>query len=230
MSANIAVCSFGRKQSQRCPNKMLRPFAETTLTDLILEKLARGQWEAFFAGYEEAFERKSRQHGVRFVQRDERSATIDEPIVEILSFLRGLPYEHFLLVSACSPFLRVDTIQRFLDDCLAHDCQPAFSVARRRDYFMTLKGEPINFDPAKKTINTKTVEPIYEFCHMLYFFNRDYFFTHGTYWDWRQVRLIELPDGVELVDIDTEEDFILAETLWRLRPSDVELATKGAVG
>ena len=26
----VGVFSFGRKQSERCPNKMLRPFADTT--------------------------------------------------------------------------------------------------------------------------------------------------------------------------------------------------------
>jgi CMP-N-acetylneuraminic acid synthetase len=39
-------------------------------------------------------------------------------------------------------------------------------------------------------------------------------FREGTYWDWNTVRLIELPSKLQTVDIDTEEDFRIAEALW----------------
>lgn len=214
----VGIFSFGRTQSQRCPNKMLRPFGETTLTDLVLAKLARCEGTTFFAGREEAFRQKCARHGVRYVERDARSATIDGPILEILAFLKDMDCSHFLLVSGCLPFLRLETIQGFLRDCVAHESQPAFGVVRRQNYFMGLDRRPLNFDPGAATINTKTVEPVYEFAHALYFFERDYFFRHGTYWDWRTVRLVELPAGQELLDIDTEADFRMAEALWREQP------------
>lgn len=216
----VGVFSFGRIQSQRCTNKMLRPFADTTLTDVVLTKLAGLPHFTFFAGYEAEFRWKCEHHGVCFVQRDAHSALIDEPIVEILSFLRGVDCEHLLLVSACLPFLEAATIERFLAECVAGGYRPAFAVLRRQNHFMRLDGSPINFDPLAKTINTKTVEPVYEFAHAMYFFNRDYFFEHGTYWDWGRVKLIELWDRKELVDIDTEEDFRWAEALWRARGHD----------
>src|SRR5262245_697268 len=87
---NVAVFSFGRIGSARCPNKMLRPFGDTTLTDLLLARLARSRYPAFFGGYEPVFAEKCAQHGVQFVQRDERSVTIDEPITDILAFLKEL--------------------------------------------------------------------------------------------------------------------------------------------
>jgi CMP-N-acetylneuraminic acid synthetase len=68
-----------------------------------------------------------------------------------------------------------------------------------------------------KTINSKTVQPVHEFAHALYFFERDYFFEHGRYWDWQEVRLVELADRYELIDIDTEDDFAFAEAVWRGR-------------
>ncbi len=212
---DVGVFSFGREQSQRCPNKMLRPFADTTLTDLVLSKLSQCGYRAFFAGYEDEFRAKSEAHGVAFVRRDLRSVLIDEPISEILSFIREIDYKYLLLVSACLPFLRATTINRFLDNCVAHDYRPAFSVRIRRTYFMTRDRRAVNFDPAAKTINTKRVEPLYEFVHALYFFDRAYFLEHGTYWDWKTVRFIEVSDGVEMLDIDTEDDFQVAECLWR---------------
>jgi CMP-N-acetylneuraminic acid synthetase len=214
-SRSVAVFSFGRTGSQRCPNKMLRPFGGTTLTDIALSKFARASRPTFFAGFEPEFKDRCARHGVRFVQRDERSASIDEPITEILSFLRTETFSHLLCVNASLPFLELDTIESFLDDCLSHDWAPAFAVCRKTNHLMTLDREPINFELGAKTINTKTVRPVLEFAHALYFFERNYFFREGRYWDWHTVRLVELPDKLQTIDIDTEEEFRIAEALWR---------------
>lgn len=194
---------------------MLRPLAGTTLTDILLAKFARCPFATFFAGYESVFRERCEAHGVRFVQRDLHSATIDAPIIEILSFLRPLEFTHFLCVNASLPFLDIDTIAAFLDDCLAHDREPAFGVMRRTNHFMSLDRRPLNFDIGAKTINTKAIEPVLEFAHALYFFSKDYFFREGRYWDWHTVRLIEIPDRLQTVDVDTEEDFRIAEALWK---------------
>lgn len=214
-SSRVGVFSFGRVQSQRCPNKLLRPFGDTTLTDILLRKLRTFGDQAFFAGHEDEFRDRCDHHGVRFVPRSLHSASIDEPITQILSFLQDQPYSHFLIVNACLPFLKVSTVQAFLDGCVADAMAPAFGVIRRKNHFIGLDHRPLNFPEDLQTINSKTVTPVLEFAHALYFFERAYLFEHGRYWDWATVRLIELPDTRELVDIDTERDFEFAEALWR---------------
>lgn len=194
---------------------MLRPFAGTTLTDVMLGKLAAFNPQSFFAGGDEEFRQKCEQHGVTFVARDPRSVAIDEPITEILSFLHDVPYTHLLIVNGCLPFLQTVTIKGFLDDCARGALAPAFAVTRRRNHFMSLDRRPLNFPLDMKTINTKTVEPVLEFAHALYFFEKSYFFDHGRYWDWQTVRLVEAGSPHEMIDIDTEEDFAFAEALWR---------------
>lgn len=194
---------------------MLRPFAGTTLTDILLGKLSTFGPQSFFAGFEEEFREKSDRHGVRFVQRDPRSVAIDEPITEILAFLSEVPFTHLLIVNGCLPFLTAATIAGFLDVCVHGELAPAFAVIRRRNHFMSLDRRPLNFPLDMKTINTKTVEPVLEFAHALYFFDKSYFFEHGRYWDWRTVRLIEAGSPREMLDIDTEEDFAFAEALWK---------------
>lgn len=217
----VGIFSFGRKQSQRCPNKMLRPFAGTTLTDIVLSKLAVFGSSAFFAAYEKEFEDKTRLHGINFVKRDEKSVHIDEPITEILGFLREVEFEYLLIVSGCLPFLRVDTMHDFLDKCVKAGYKPTFSVAMRRSFYINAEHKPLNFDYEIKTINTKNVEPVYEAVHALYFFNKDYFFRNGRYWDWREVRFVEVSDKIETLDIDTEEDFRIAEEIFKIRQKEI---------
>jgi CTP:molybdopterin cytidylyltransferase MocA len=211
----IGVFSFGRKDSQRCPNKMLRPFGGTTLADIVLDKLRAFAPASFFAAWDDEFREKSERHGVTFVRRDQRSATIDEPITEILSFLHDVPYSHLLIVNGCLPFLTTSTIARFLGDCRRGGLAPAFAVNRRRNHFMSLDQRPLNFPADMKTINSKTVEPVLEFAHALYFFEKSYFFEHGRYWDWHTVRLLEAGSAWEMLDIDTEDDFAFAEAAWK---------------
>ena len=211
---DIGVWSCSRISSVRCSNKMIRPFAGTTLTDVFLSKLGKLKRNIFFAGYEEVFQEKCQAHGVPFVKRSRRSAWVDEPASEIYSFLVDQPYEYLLQVNACIPFLRTKTIIDFLEAC-ASDRRPAFGVFRVKDYFVHLDGTPINFSNDLTTINTKAVSPVYEFAHVFYFFSREYFAKNGWYWDWSDVRYIEIPDGLETFDIDTEEEFFIAETMWK---------------
>jgi GTP:adenosylcobinamide-phosphate guanylyltransferase len=216
--ADIGVFSFGRMQSQRCPNKMLRPFGGTTLTDIVLEKLAavgRQGYETFYAGHEDQFAERARVHGVPFVRRSLHSVTIDGPIVEILGVLREVPHDYVLLVSGCLPFLRVETILGFLDARARGPLGPAFSVRCQRHHFVDEDRKAVNFDLAQKTLNTKTVRPLYELVDALYFFDRKFFLAEGRYWDWAQVEFVDMPEKYELLDIDTEEDFRVAEAVWR---------------
>ena len=194
---------------------MLRPFGGTTLADIVLEKLSAFAPRSFFAALEDEFREKSERHGVVFVPRDARSVAIDEPITEILSFLHDVPYSHLLIVNGCLPFLTSGTIAAFLEECRRGDLAPAFAVNRRRNHFISLDHRPLNFPVDMKTINSKTVEPVFEFAHALYFFEKSYLFEHGRYWDWRTVRLIEAGGPWEMIDIDTEEDFAFAEAVWK---------------
>lgn len=213
---DIGIWSCGRVSSSRCPNKMIRPFHDTTLTDICLTKFAKLRNNVFFAGYEEVFKEKCARYRVPFVQRTQESTLVDEPASKIYEFLRSQPYEYFLQVNACIPFLRTSTIVEFLERC-ASDRRPSFGVFRKKNYFVNLNGAPINWDTDLTTINTKKVAPLYEFAHVFYFFKKDYFIKHGWCWDWNEVRYIEVPEGLETFDIDTEEEFFIAETLWKGR-------------
>ena len=53
-----------------------------------------------------------------------------------------------------------------------------------------------------------------EFAHTFYFFKKSYFVENGQYWDWRNVRYVEIDDNMEIFDIDTEEQFKMAEAIW----------------
>ena len=214
---DIGIFSFGRKESERCPNKMLRPYAGTTVTDIVLKKLRVLGDNTFFAGYDGEFKDKCKDHGINFVQRSKKSATIDGPLVECLSFLHDVDYEYLLCINGCLTFLEIDTIKAFLDGAIANDLKPAINVRKRYNYFYDHNYQPLNFSFSTDSINTKIVEPLYEFGNCLYFYNREYFLKNGMYWDWHELRLVEMGSKLEMMDIDTMEDFIFAENIYKAK-------------
>ena len=209
---DVAVFSCGRTDSQRCRNKMARPFGDTTLLDIALSKLSSLNANTFFAGYEGLFKQRCLEHNVDFIQRTKKSSS-SEVASEIYSFLEDVDYKYLLCINSCQPFLKVETIETFLSQCIATK-EPSFAVFKRNNYFMDKNNHPYNYDKDIKTINTKFVEPVKEFAHVFYFYEREYFLENGVYWNWSDLNFIEIPHGIETLDIDTEEDFEMAELLW----------------
>jgi CMP-N-acetylneuraminic acid synthetase len=211
---DIGIFSFGRKGSFRVKNKLLKKFGNTTLTDIVLKKLKKFNKQSFFAGYDTEFEEKCSFHKIRFVKRDYKSSTIDTPITSILHFLKKQGYKKFIIINACVPFLKISTIKKFIKFCLEQPNRPAFTIVKKNNLYLNNNYKPINFNKNLKTINTKKVKEIYEFAHCLYYFDKDFFFVNKRYWNYNNLRYFEIKNKYEQIDIDTNEDFLIAKKLW----------------
>ena len=211
---DIGIFSFGRKKSARVKNKVLRKFVNTTLTDIALKKLKIFKEQSFFAAYDNDFKKKCATHNVRYVERNYKSSIIDEPILSILHFLKEQKYKKFIIINACVPFLKIETIKKFLKFCLQNPNLPAFSVIKKNNFFLDGDKKPLNFNKKAKTINTKKTKALYEFAHSLYYFDKEFFFKNGKYWNYENLRYFEINDKYEQIDIDTMEDFKFAEKIW----------------
>lgn len=211
---DISIFSYGRKNSQRCPNKLLRKFDNTTVVDILLKKL--GQYDqSYFGGYDKEFKEKCEKHNVKFLQRTKRSVNIDYPISECIGFIKEIDSKYLLLVNSCLPFLELETIDKFIKSVIKAKFKSASLILKRDNYFFDSNKKPLNFSTKIKTLNTKSVKPIYEFANALYFFEKDYFLKNNKYWDWNKMNYVASENKIEFLDIDTEDDFIITESLWK---------------
>ncbi len=210
----IAIFSYGRKNSKRCYNKLLRKFHNTTIVDILLDKLSKFE-NSYFGGYDREFEIKCKKHGVKFLKRSKKSVNIDYPISECLKFVNKIDQEYLLLINACLPFLSIRTINEFLNSVIKSNFNSTSLLVRKDNYFFDKNKKPLNFSTKLKTLNTKQVSPLYEFGNALYFFKKDFFLKNNRYWDWNKVEYITSDNKIELLDIDTEEDFLIVESLWK---------------
>lgn len=132
-------------------------------------------------------------------------------IADELSRLEG---DYFLQTHTTNPLLTPATISKAIKTFLNLRGQESlFSVLPYQSRFYDQKGIAVNHDPSN-LINTQDLPPLYEENSCLYIFTREAFNRGG------QNRLGTNPalfpmSRTESQDIDTEEDFLLAEMLWK---------------
>lgn len=131
----------------------------------------------------------------------------------LLNTVAGLDGELFLQTHSTNPFLRASTVdaavQRFCDSLPRNDS--LFGVTRIQARLWRADGSAVNHDP-ETLLRTQDLEPVFLENSTLYLFTRDVLRR-------RHNRVGASPllfevDPVESLDIDTEDDFRLAERLW----------------
>lgn len=156
---------------------------------------------------------------VRIIDRPEHLLGGDTPMTDVLRYdATVVESDWYLQTHTTNPLLRVDTVERALDalesDDGSHDS--LFSVTRLQTRLYDHAGAAINHDPAV-LLRTQDLPPVYEENSNLYVFSADQIAGGRRMGD--RPLLFEI-DPLEAVDIDEEHDFVLAETLSRLRDGE----------
>ncbi|MDY6906213.1 MAG: acylneuraminate cytidylyltransferase family protein [Thermodesulfobacteriota bacterium] len=122
----------------------------------------------------------------------------------------------YLQTHSTNPLLSAGTIDAavrcFLDRSVKDGIDSLFSVTRHQCRFYDKNLSPVNHDPAV-LLPTQNLDPLFEENSNLYIFTRDAFEATGARIGCRpgmfETRLLEA------IDIDTPEDFLLAEAVAR---------------
>ena len=109
---DIAFIVQARLNSQRVPNKMLRPFADKNLFGIVLDKLLSSNVipsdQIYASVYEEElFFEANTKRNIRTFQRSYESANNDSDITKIFEWHDKLPFKYVVIISACNPLLKI---------------------------------------------------------------------------------------------------------------------------
>lgn len=218
----VAFIVQARLNSQRVPQKMIRPFAGTTLFGLVLDKLLTSsiipKQNIIASVYETELEDIAKDKGVRIFNRSHTSANTDNDLRTIYEWHDKLEeFDYVILISGCNPLLRVTTIDRFVKQFVDQEEENLFAVMEKKQYYWNKEGALITPWPEDQTImNTKAVEPTYEAAHVLYASRldiiKDYRFM-GDFQAENGIKLMVMPE-LEAFDIDYEWQFKVGEILY----------------
>jgi CMP-N-acetylneuraminic acid synthetase len=218
---DICIIVQARMGSQRVPKKMLRPFADTTLTDILFDKLSRStivpKSNIYFSAYEDELKEVGKKYGINIFDRSKESAFAETDMKLIYEWHNKLPYKYVVLISACNPLLTIETIDEFIQSFIQSDKEGAFAVFEKKTYYWDKQGKPLTDWQGVSIMNTKNVEPIYEAAHCLYASRLD-IIDQGYWMDKNYPPQPELyvMKELEAFDIDYEWQFKLGEQLHRM--------------
>lgn len=157
--------------------------------------------------------RKKFGNSLDYYMRDAHLASAATPMTEVIrDFGRSVQFDNLLQTHATSPFLRVATLRRAIEQ-YNEDCEPnkasLMSVSELRARCFDHHHRPINHDPLVLA-NTQDLEPILVENSAFYIIPRAMVLA-GTRVDER-TQHFPIP-ALESLDIDSEEDWEMVELI-----------------
>ena len=125
--------------------------------------------------------------------------------------------EHFLQTHSTNPLLTKETLEKAIENYFNNLTRydSLFSVTRIQTRLYWESGAPVNHDP-KVLLRTQDLPPLFEENSNIYIFSRDSFTRAGNQRIGLKPFMFEM-SKIEALDIDNEEDFLLAETFYKKR-------------
>jgi len=225
---DIILLGMAREESTRIPNKMTRPFGDTTLFDIYLGKLAELSMrrDSPFSRVVIALSRKDKVLWEKaesvytpmiLEERNESSIQNTPNPSSLFHYLGEYEEDYVFRLNACFPFLTTETIIAGANYFKNHPKIKTMTCVRERaNWFWEPKtGKSLTLgDPTHTTMQQS--RPIYESVHCFHILNRQSL-LNDVLWNLNRndPYLYVLPESVEFIDIDTETEFTIAESVWR---------------
>ncbi|MDD4910441.1 MAG: acylneuraminate cytidylyltransferase family protein [Candidatus Omnitrophica bacterium] len=220
MAVKIKVLVPMRGHSERVPNKNIRDFCGRPLFHRIFDALLKVNCvEAIVVDTDSGKIKqliKSGYPSVLLIDRPVRLSgdhvSMNKIIGHDISLLEG---EHFLQTHSTNPLLMPATIEDAVKTYFASlkdGYDSLFSVTEHRARFYDDDFHPLNHDP-RRLIRTQDLSPVYEENSNFYIFSRSSFENKG-----RRIGLkpyLYKMNRIEAIDIDEEEDFRMAESIFK---------------
>ena len=148
--------------------------------------------------------------GIAYLQRPGYLDSATTNFTQIFStFMELVPADIYVYAHATAPFVEDATTAECLDRVLTGEYDSAFCAAKIQDYLWQ-DGKPLNFD-ASELPRSQDLEPIYRETSGVYVFRRDVFLaTKRRIGNKPYIKEVTYR---EAIDINTPEDFVLAEIM-----------------
>lgn len=197
--------------NERCPGKNTRRLGNKPLLAYELDSLKEtGLCDSIIVYCSDEAVVPFLPEGVNFIKRPE---FLNSPISNFNqifdNFMDTVDADIYVYAHATAPFITVETMAQCIEAVKSGEYDSAFCAEKLQDYLWQ-NGEPLNFD-ASNLPRTQDLKPIYKETSGVYVFTKDVYKKHR-----RRIGVkpfIKEVSFKEAVDIDTLEDFDLAEVL-----------------
>ena len=218
---SIALVVNARLNSTRVPNKMIRPFADSTLIGIALEKLGVVSRmnifdETILAAHDQGLIDICTDSNVGIVRRD--ADEVQKGIVDIrtrFKYFKHIESDYVMLLNPCCPLVSEQTIIEAYLYFQKHDYNSYTSAIKTRDWIFDMNSNAITrTDPTN--VATNKGDYFYKATHMFHIINRKRFIDTGKIWTFTEDDPhCTLVSENEFYDVDTEDEFHMTEFAYK---------------
>lgn len=212
---DICFILQSRLNSKRLPEKVIRPFAKTTLFNIAIEKLLDSEIipneNIYCSLYDDELKDIAKQYPVNIFHRSEESVSESTDTKVVLEWGCKLPHKWFFILNPCSPLLSVETIDSFVKHFLNSPYKSLFSVHKTKNFYWDSNKSMIT--PFPGAVDTKLVDETYSGAHVLYAGSNEDIKNNVYLGDFT-------PNYPELFVVDERETLDIDE-LWQFKYAEV---------
>ena len=216
----IVVMIPARLGSTRVKNKNLRLINNKPLIQYIIDSAKKSKYinDIYINSEADIFQNIAEENKINFYKRSEKLAS-DKATNDdfVLDFINSVNCDIIIQLLATSPFLSAEKIDSFINKMIKEKYDTLVSVSNIKIESI-YKNKPINFDQKKQTPPSQLLEPIKAYaCGIMgwkvnNFKNNIEKYGAAYHGGDGNIGFFELK-GFSTVDIDYEEDFVLAEAI-----------------
>lgn len=213
-----------RTQSTRVPNKMLKPFADSNLFEIAINKILKSSLipkENFYLSImDDELIQIAKKYNLNYFVRSEESTQEPVTLPKVFEWHNKLPFKYYININACNPLLQLKTIENFVTQFLNSSSRGQFGVFEKKTFLFSSKGDMLNKfygdDKYLATLETKFVETCYEAAHSLYAGTIEDISKEIYMGSFKHANDPEffIMDEIECFDIDWPWQFEVAEKLY----------------
>lgn len=213
-----------RMGSKRVPKKNIRLLAGKPLISYALTsaKAASIFDEIYLNSEDQIFEPIAKEYGVKFYHREKQFATDltnnDQFLHDFASNTNG---DIIVQLLPTSPFIEADQIKGFTEELIKSQLECLVSVANHQ-IAGVFKDQPINFSQDEPHISSQQMHPVQTYATVLMGYRKQSLLNQletkgfGYHGISGKTGYYEI-DGLSKIDIDTEEDFQLADYIMKFK-------------
>ena len=214
-----------RTQSTRVPNKMLKPFADSSLFEVAVKKILNSKVipkdNFYLSIMDDELIEIANKYKVNYFIRSEESTQEPITLPKVFEWHSKLPFKYYVNINACNPLLKIETIDKFVKQFLNSTSRGLFGVFEKKTFLFNNEGQMINKffgeDKYLATLETKYVETCYEAAHSLYAGKMEDIGKEiymGTFKEQGDPEFF-IMDEIECFDVDWPWQFELAEIMYK---------------
>jgi len=217
--SKIKVVIPAKINSIRVPKKNIKLLGGKPLVSYMIEtcKKVFPSKDIYVYSNSDILKEIANRYEIQFLKESDELASpdtlIDDAIYDVLC---RLECDYLIQANPTAPFVSNKQLQEF-SDILVSDEYDVLNSVKEIQIECTYRGKPINFNPHSKMISSANLIPVYADVAALYGFKTSIckynyekygYFIYGRKKDKTNSYIL---DGYSSIDIDTEEDFRLAE-------------------